>query len=114
MITAHVSWEGLVERAFEKIRQAGRGMPAIMIRQLDALTKIMRLATSAEQRETLLKQAEMILQSCAESVPEPSDRADVRTEYDLVVAAAAQRTGLAPAPVDEPGLDDDVAGWTPS
>jgi uncharacterized membrane protein len=114
VITAHVSWEGLVERAFEKIRQAGRGMPAIMIRQLDALTKIMRLATSAEQRETLLKQAEMILQSCAESVPEPSDRADVRTEYDLVVAAAAQRTGLAPAPVDEPGLDDDVAGWTPS
>jgi hypothetical protein len=30
----------------------------------------------------------MILQSSIESVPEPSDRADVRREYDLVVAAA--------------------------
>jgi len=29
----------LVERAFDKVRQAGRGMPAMMIRQLDALTK---------------------------------------------------------------------------
>jgi len=41
VITAHVSYERLVERAFEKIRQAGRGMPAVLIRQLDALTKIM-------------------------------------------------------------------------
>jgi len=87
VITAHVSWEGLVERAFEKIRQAGRGMPAIMIRQLDALTKIMCEALSAEQREVLLKQAAMILQSSIESVPEPSDRADVKREYDLVLAA---------------------------
>jgi uncharacterized membrane protein len=31
VITAHVSYERLVERAFEKIRQAGRGMPAVLI-----------------------------------------------------------------------------------
>ena len=88
VITAHVSWDGLVERAFEKIRQAGRGMPAVMIRQLDALTKIMQYASTPEQRGILLEQAAMILQSSIESVPEPSDRADVRREYDLVVAAA--------------------------
>jgi uncharacterized membrane protein len=49
VITAHVSYERLVERAFEKIRQAGRGMPAVLIRQLEALTKIMAHTTSAPQ-----------------------------------------------------------------
>ena len=102
VITAHVSWEGLVERAFEKIRQAGRGMPAIMIRQLDALTKIMRHASSVEHREVLLRQAAMILQSSIESIPEPSDRADVRREYDQVIAAAAEVSRLEPAPIVNP------------
>ena len=89
VITAHVSYEGLVERAFEKIRQAGRGMPAVMIRQLDALTKIMEHTSTPERREILLRQSAMILQSSIESVPEPSDRADVQREYDLVIAAAS-------------------------
>jgi uncharacterized membrane protein len=88
VVTAHVSYSGLVERTFEKIRQAGRGMPAVMIRQLDALTKITELTTDGEQREILLRQAAMILRSSVESVPEPSDRTDVQREYDRVIAAA--------------------------
>jgi uncharacterized membrane protein len=95
VITAHVSYARLVERAFEKIRQAGRGMPAVMIRQLEALTKIMDHTTSAEQRELLLEQAAMIFQSSEESIPEPADRADVRREYDEVLSAAARMAGVA-------------------
>ena len=57
VITAHVSYERLIERAFEKIRQAGRGMPAVLMRQLEALTRIMTETTTAEQRELLLEQA---------------------------------------------------------
>ena len=68
-------------------------MPAVMIRQLEALTKIMRPHdTAGEQRAVLLAQADMILQSSKESVPEPSDRADVRHEYEKMVAAAAARS----------------------
>jgi uncharacterized membrane protein len=94
VITAHVSYAGLVERAFEKIRQAGRGMPAVLIRQLESLTKIMDHTTTSEQRELLLRQAAMIFQASEESVPEPSDRADVRREYDEVLAAAASLTSV--------------------
>ena len=47
VITAHVSYQRLVERAFEKIRQASRGMPAVQIRQLEALTKIIDHTTTA-------------------------------------------------------------------
>jgi uncharacterized membrane protein len=102
VITAHVSYQRLVERAFEKIRQAGRGMPAVMIRQLEALTKIMDHTTTAEQRQLLLAQAVMILRACEESVPEPSDRADVQREYDAVLAAAERAPATAPDGEDPP------------
>jgi uncharacterized membrane protein len=90
VITAHVSYAGLIERAFEKIRQAGRGMPAVLIRQLEALAKIVDHTTNEQQRELLLKQAAMILHASNESVPEPADRADVRREYESVLAAAGR------------------------
>ena len=89
VITVTISFRRLVERAHDKIRQASRGMPAVMIRQLDALTKVMPYATTAEQRELLLEQAVMILRGSEESVPEEADRADVRERYDEVLAAAA-------------------------
>jgi uncharacterized membrane protein len=92
VITAHVSWGRLVERAFEKIRQAGRAMPAVLIRQLESLTKIMETTTTEEQRQLLLEQAAMILQASEESVPEPADRADVRRAHQEVVEVAARVT----------------------
>ena len=90
MITAQVTYAGLVERAFEKIRQASRGMPAVMIRQLEALTKIMQHTTGVEQRQLLLEQAAMIHRASVESVPEASDVADVQHEHDEVLRTAAQ------------------------
>jgi uncharacterized membrane protein len=96
LITAHVSYTRLVERAFEKIRQAGRGMPAVMIRQLDALTRVMAYTTTPEQRRVLLDQAEMILRSCEESIPEPADRADVQRRYDTLVMGQTDHRTRAP------------------
>ena len=59
LITAPVSYERLVQRSFEKIRQAAGGMPAVLIRQLDALHKIMAVAP-AGRTQVLLDQADMI------------------------------------------------------
>jgi uncharacterized membrane protein len=86
VIAAPVRYERFVDRAFDKIRQAGRGMPAVMIRQLDAISKIMQHA-STEQRAPLLAQAAMILRSSEESVAAEPDRADVRARYALAVAS---------------------------
>jgi len=44
LITVPVSYERLVQRSFEKVRQAAGGMPAVLIRQLDALAKVMAVA----------------------------------------------------------------------
>jgi uncharacterized membrane protein len=92
VITVTVGFRRLVERAHDKIRQASRGMPAVMIRQLDGLAKVMAYTTSASQREVLYEQAAMILRASEESVPEESDRADVHRRYDSVRAADSSTT----------------------
>jgi uncharacterized membrane protein len=92
VIAVTVDFDRLLERAHDKIRQASRAMPAVMIRQLDGLAKVMAHTTSAEQRQQVLEQAEMIMRSCEESVPERSDREDVRRRYDAVLGSASSRT----------------------
>ena len=91
VITAELSYSRLVQRAFEKIRQASRGMPAVMIRQLDALAKINDFTSTAEQCRVVFEQAAMILHASRESVHEAADRADDQRAYAAVVAGS-QRT----------------------
>ena len=88
VITTEVTWERLVQRAFEQIRQASRGMPAVMIRQLDALAKIMEFTTTPADRQVLLDQAAMIERLSAATVDEPTDRADISRANQRVVAAS--------------------------
>jgi uncharacterized membrane protein len=100
LIATQTTYERLVQRAFEKVRQAGRGMPAVMIRQLDALAKIMERAASPDDWEVLLDQAAMIQRLSAATVDEESDRGDVRRAYQRVldVHAAIAVPSAAPAP----------------
>ena len=92
VITVTVNFPRLVERAHDKIRQASRGMPAVMIRQLDGLAKVMAYTSTPQQRELLLEQAAMILRASEESVPEEADRSDVHRHYDRVLAAPNSST----------------------
>ncbi len=98
VIAAQPSYERLVQRSFEKIRQASMGMPAIMIRQLDALAQIMTETTSAGQRRVLLDQAGMIQRASERSVPEEADRADVRRAFEAVLMIEAQLADREQAP----------------
>ena len=86
LIIVPVSYDRLVERAHEKIRQASSGMPAVMIRQLAALTKISQATEHAGRRAALMRQAEMIHRLCLETVREPLDRADVDRRYQALLA----------------------------
>jgi uncharacterized membrane protein len=86
VISAETGHDRLVQRAFEKIRQASLGMPAVMIRQLEALARIMAETMNDRQRQVLLEQAAMIDRASERSVPEADDRADVRRRYGAVLA----------------------------
>jgi uncharacterized membrane protein len=98
VIATETTYARLVSRGFEKVRQAGRGMPAVLIRQLDALARIMERTTASEDRQLLLDQAAMIQRLSEASVDEPCDREDVDRAYRAVLAAhaaalAAQEAG---------------------
>ena len=75
------SYARMVNRAFDKIRQAARGMPAVLIRLIDSLGSIMLDTHSAEQRIVLRRQADMVLRLAEETVTEPNDLEEIRFRY---------------------------------
>jgi uncharacterized membrane protein len=76
----------LVERTFDTIRQAASGMPAIMIRQLEALAKVIEQTPDRKRRTVLLREADAIQRLSQATVTEPTDRDDVTKRYEMVVA----------------------------
>jgi uncharacterized membrane protein len=81
------SYDRMVNRAFDKVRQAARSMPAVIIRMIDALAHIAENTTNDRQRAVLLRQGEMILRGAVEEVPEPNDLVDIRNRFDRLVLA---------------------------
>ena len=92
VIAAEPSYDRLVQRSFEKLRQSSLGQPAVMIRMLDALARIMAETTSEGQRRVLLEQAEMINRACERSVPEAGDRADIQRRYEAILTVESRLT----------------------
>jgi uncharacterized membrane protein len=92
LITVDPSYDRLVQRSFEKIRQSSMGMPAIMIRELEALERIMTETSTDGQRRVLLEQAAMIDRASERSVPEAADRADIRRRYEAILTIESRLT----------------------
>ncbi len=90
LIELDPSYPRMVNRAFDKVRQAGRGMPAVIIRLLDSLTHIVEYTRDATQREVLLRQGDMILRGAERDVDEPEDLADIRRRHLALVTVAQQ------------------------
>jgi uncharacterized membrane protein len=97
LIAAPVSYERLVARSFEKIRQASGGMPAVLIRQLEALSKIMAVAPRG-RTQVLLDQAAMIQRVSLRTVPEQADQADIAARHEALFTlhATRQKQGAEP------------------
>ncbi len=100
------SYTRMVNRAFDKIRQAARGMPAVIIRLLDALANIMENTVGPEQRRVLMRQAEMILRAAESDIHEEMDLEDVRRRHRRIVAIEMRlEDGTALRPRWEPSDD---------
>jgi uncharacterized membrane protein len=80
-----ITFEALVKSACDKIRQAGRGMPAVMIRQLQSLQRVAIVVQDDGKRLVVKGHGELILRSSEASIAEPSDLRDVRQAYDALV-----------------------------
>src|SRR5216684_4782957 len=89
LIEPGITYERLLKGATDKIRQAARGMPAIFIRQLESMQKVMTLVSTPGQREAVLHHARIVLGASEESVNAESDRRDVQAAYDLLLAISS-------------------------
>jgi uncharacterized membrane protein len=91
LIESDPSYPRMVNRATDKIRQAARGMPAVVIRLVDSLAHVLEYTTSTEQRAVLMRQAEMVLRAAEEDIREPNDLAQVRERFENLVAVSEER-----------------------
>jgi uncharacterized membrane protein len=91
VICEQITYENILQRAFDKIRQASNGMPALYMRQLEALKAIMDQTTDPCQAGILMDQANMIQRASLETVPEQFDRAAVERRYNAVTDSYAAK-----------------------
>lgn len=67
------TFAGIVDTAFNQIRQSARPNPAMAIRMLDALVQIAGHVRSAQDASCLQRQAGMIIRGAREAVPQADD-----------------------------------------
>ena len=95
IVAKHYGFRGLVEAAFNPIRQYGRKSVAVTIRLLEAIQRVALHVHRAEDRETLLRQARIIERGSAEGDFDRADREDVQKRFRKVLEALGEP---APAP----------------
>jgi uncharacterized membrane protein len=74
----------VVDAAFNQIRQCSRANAAVTIRLLDTITVIAGFVRRTEDRDTLLRHAEMIARGAAEGLFEDEDRRAVQARWQVV------------------------------
>jgi uncharacterized membrane protein len=104
LLTFEPTYERMVNRAFDKIRQAAAGMPAVLIRLVDGLWRIADSTTSQRQRDALGRQAEMVWSLAKATVREPNDLADIAMRYGRCAAAVHGPVAAGDGPPGAAGL----------
>ncbi len=75
------TFSGIVDVAFNEIRQNARSKPAVAIRMLDAIAQIAGCVRSAPDAACLQRHADMIIRGARQDVPEADDLVDVERRY---------------------------------
>ncbi|AFZ33900.1 Protein of unknown function DUF2254, membrane [Stanieria cyanosphaera PCC 7437] len=81
VIAERVTFAGLVGTAFNQIRQYGKSDVAVMIRLLEAIATIARYTSIPQEREILLRHAEMIKRNSQQAISEELDKQDLEERY---------------------------------
>ncbi len=93
VIAKPVSFEGIVDAAFDMIRQNSVSIPSVSIHLLETITTVANRATRKSDRTALLRQADMIAHGCKRELRVEDDRRDLEGRY----AAAVKALGRDPA-----------------
>lgn len=87
-----VTFEGLVDSAFNGIRQYARSDASVTIRLLEAIANIATHTSNPKYQVILERHANMILRGSQKGLPEELDREDVQKQYDIAIQAIKNHT----------------------
>jgi uncharacterized membrane protein len=87
IIAKGVDFQGLVDRAFNQIRQYGKSDAGVTIRLLETIATIAIYTNNSKYCKALRHHAEKILQDSHEGLSQEQDRKDVQERYHTVIKA---------------------------
>jgi uncharacterized membrane protein len=93
LVAPGVTFAGIVDTAFNQIRQSARSNPAVAMRMLDAIAQIACHVPGAPAAACLQRHADMIVRAAREAVPEADDRLAVEARFTSATQALRQRHG---------------------
>lgn len=76
-----IAFSGIINAAFNQIRQFGKDSPSVIIRLMEALVTINQLATNKEQKEDIQRHAKMVLKTAEKTMIESNDLKDLKKRY---------------------------------
>jgi uncharacterized membrane protein len=76
-----LTFEGVVNTAFDEFRQSARPLTSVSMRLLEAIASILKHTQDEGRRMALSRQAELIHRASKDSLPEESDREDLNRRY---------------------------------
>jgi uncharacterized membrane protein len=96
LVTPVTTFDGILDTAFNQIRQYGRESVAVTVRLLEVFEACGQQMSSEQQRRGLLRHAEMVYQQSAGAIPEQRDREDVRQRWEAVALGLGNVTAQPP------------------
>ena len=84
IISNAVTFDGIIDAAFNQIRQYAKSDVAVTIRLLEVIAIIIARCSSDARRQILLQHAEMIKRGSEKFIPEENDRQDVMKRHQLI------------------------------
>ena len=85
LIVDTLEFEGVLDAAFNQIRQFSGGSAAVIIRLMEALITIQGFTTKARYNKALIKHAEMVLRVGKETMKEKNDINDLTTRAESIL-----------------------------
>ncbi|MBC7499233.1 MAG: DUF2254 domain-containing protein [Herminiimonas sp.] len=90
LVAPSSTFAGIVDAAFNQIRQCARSNPAVAIRMLDAIVQIAGHVQCGPDASCLQRHADMIIRGAREAVPEADDRFAVEARYTAASQALSE------------------------
>ena len=81
VIAPNNTFSGMLNAAFNQIRQYGERSPSVMIRLMEAMTTINTFSRNKNQQELIIQHAEMIMKATEKTFSEKHDLEDIKERY---------------------------------